>query len=159
MHIIFRLIALIMMLVLMQPAIATAGADGSVAQKSSDARFSRLPPAYPNWPEREMQMNVVPAPPLGPYLSTGLSSSGPRFACCDRVIGEQESAYPFKDIPWPARRIPPRQWIPEGGGYNYAPGDAVDTTASEPLGGYRGQGMPQPTWQPMYQRPPQVRYR
>ena len=158
MHVMFRLVALIMMSLLMQPVTAAVNADRPAAQRP-DAGSAGMPPAYPDWPEREVRVNAVPAPPLGPYLSTGLSSTGNRFACCDEVVGKQEQSAPFKDMPWPERRRPPRQWIPEGGGYNYAPENVVNNPAPRQPGGYRNQWMPQPAWQPMYQRPPQGRYR
>jgi hypothetical protein len=158
MHVMFRIPALIMMTILMLPVTAVSGDGGPVVQRP-DRGPAAMPPAYPDWPEREVRLNAVPSPPLGPYLSTGLSSTGTRFACCDKVVGPQEQTVPFKDMPWPERRLPPRQWMPEGGGYNYAPENADNTPAPRQQGGYWNQRIPQPTWQPLYQRPPQGRYR
>ena len=162
MHIMFRLVALIMMSLLMRSVAAAADADASVAQESSGAGLSRLPPAYPDWSERKVNVSAVPAPPLGPYLSTGLSTSGNRFACCEKAEGKRMQPPSLENMPWPERRRPPQQWMPERGGYNYAPENAANIPAPGQSVRYRYQyqyyGMPQPAQQE-YQRPPQVRYR
>ena len=84
------------------------------------AGTASLPPAYPEWPEREMRDDLVPPPPGGPYMSTGLDdfarfpgSGGLRYEAADP---EMHSPFFKPDMPWPETPEigAPRRWLPSG---------------------------------------------
>ena len=166
MQVMFKLFVLIMMSLTMSLALAN-----EIAGVQGEGRNTQLPPAYPSWSDHPVQKSTVPAPPSGPYMSTGLSNTGQGFACCkSRNAKRMASAPLLNNMPWPERRRPPQQWMPENGQYNYAPGN-VGAPRSAPVkwpvqqGWYGGAPMygQRPAWQPMrqpmQQRPPQVRTR
>ena len=155
MHIMFRLIALIMMFLSMQAVIAAEVASGSDVQEPANERPATLPPAYPEWSKRPVYGSAVPPPPLGPYMSTGLSGAERGFACCEQR--ERKVAPSLDNMPWPERRRPPRQWLPEDGRYSFAPDDVANAPAPSQTGGYENWGRQQ--WQPIRQLPPQGAYR
>ncbi len=143
-----RLIAFMMACLLMQNMIATAEMSNPETLLSADNVWLK-PPVYSSWKPRPARMDVVPPPPSGPYLSTGLS---------DKQQGHQLMYPPLHRAMPPAEwRRPPQQWPPESGPYRYAPANAVDAQGfmrRDPWQPY-GNQRPQPIWQPMYQRPPQ----
>ena len=160
MHIMFKLLFFITISLSMQTVNAVVEADVAGAQQN--VRPAPLPPAYPKWSERGVHRAVVPMPPSGPYMSTGLSDTGRGFRCCEKRKTRQMHSPMFKNMPWPERRRPPQQWLPENGQYSYAPGNVDEPQPGQGRvptrsGGYANQ--PMPVWQPMYQRPPQYRYR
>lgn len=161
MYVMFRLIALVMMFLSMQMVVAAGAADVAKAEAISVANTDALPPAYPTWPERAAYVNAVPAPPLGPYMSTGLQEISRGFACCDTGEEKQVDTVAVENRPWPKRRLPPRQWQPENGEYRFAPENAVDTTGAAQPGRYANPGSPwqQPMQPPMRQWLPQGGYR
>lgn len=158
MYIMFRLIALFMMLLSVQTAIAEEQPDATQAP-TAPGESGVMPPVYPSWPERTVQKNIVPPPPPGPYMSTALTYAGTGFSCCpgsEKDKEQQVDSPSFNTMQWPERRRPPMPWVPESGEYTFAPDNAVTTpgpTQANPYG-YQG-GYP---WQPMYPPPPR-RYR
>lgn len=158
MYIMFRLMALIMMLLSMQTAIAAVEKDTAKAQESADVGVAALPPAYPEWSVRAAYVNAVPAPPVGPYMSTGLQRETQGFACCEEDETRQGEVVSLENTPWPMRRRPPQQWQPDNGVYSYAPGeDAAGVSGAKQQGGY--QPWPQPMYHPVYQWAPPGGYR
>ena len=160
MHIMFKLLFFITISLSMQSVGAVVEAD--VAGVQQNVRPAPLPPAYPKWSERAAPRVAVPGPPSGPYMSTGLSETGRGFRCCEKRNTRQMPSQLFKEMPWPERRRPPQQWQPENGQYSYAPANVSGSrSGQDPMtsGGYGNRAMPAPQWQPMYQRPPQYRYR
>lgn len=160
MYVMFRLITLIMISLLMQSVAAVAEMSNAETQGSVGSGLANLPPAYTEWPEQPTHIDVVPPPPLGPYQSTGLSDTG-RSEQGDRKLMPSPL---LKNMPWPERRRPPQpQWLPDRGQFSYAPGNAADVpglmrSGQEPSYGNQ-RPWRSPMWQPMYQRPPQTRYR
>ena len=161
MYVMFRLMALVMMMLSMQTVFAAAEADADESVKSTVAEPAILPPAFPGWPERAAFVSAVPAPPLGPYMSTGLQEISRGFACCDKSEDRRAESATLENASWPARRRPPSQWQPEDGEYSFAPVDAVNSMGTVQQDRYENPGMPwgKPMWQPTYQGLPQGRYR
>lgn len=160
MYITLRLMALIIMMLSVQTAIAAEEVDITEAQGSKDAQVVNLPPVYPEWPERVSRADFVPAPPLGPYMSTGLQRGAQGFACCEKNESGEGDVASLENAQWPMRRRPPRRWQPAGGEYSYAPGeDSTGVSGSELQAGYGYQPLPQPMRPPVYQWGPQGGYR
>lgn len=155
MHIMFRLVALIIMFALMPTTSMAVEAGASEIHQSADAGPAMLPPAYPKWPEQAAYASAVPAPPLGPYMSTGLPDTGRRFACCEQRGGNQMDAPLLEQMPWPEARRPPQRWQPENGQNSYAPGNTTGFPEPMQADRYGNRGMPQqpPMWQESYRRP------
>ena len=167
MQVMFKLFIIIMMSLTAQFVLANESAS-----EQGEVRNAPLPPAYPSWSDRPVQKKTVPAPPSGPYMSTGLSNAGRGFACCKNRRAKSEASAPMlNNMPWPERRRPPQQWMPESGQYSYAPGNAsaprsAPVKRSVQQGWYGAapdygqrpawQSMRRPMRQPMQQRPPQT---
>lgn len=161
MYIMLRVIALIMMFTLVQAVNAEAEEDAAGAE--TEATVDALPPAYPAWPQQQTRKDDLPPPPPGPYMSTALAYSGQGFSCCpgseagmdDEQQKNMHSPF-FRNMPWPERRLPPQQWLPEGGEYTFAPADGIPPAPAQlKQYGYPGR----PAWQPMYPPPATGRYR
>ena len=101
-----------------------AAADPTAASGSEEQqrRFS-----LPRWPERQqINREVIPPAPPGPYMSSALSGSsinGASFAADNKpAIKLEPSSLPMDafdpDIPWPSNSQTPDRWVPENG-YNY----------------------------------------
>lgn len=101
-----------------------AAADSTAASGSEEQQrgFS-----LPRWPERQqVNREVIPPAPPGPYMSTALSGSsinGASFADDSKPAIQLESpSLPMNafgpDIPWPSNSQMPDRWEPESG-YNY----------------------------------------
>ncbi len=162
MHIMFKLLIFITISLSIQTASASVESD--VAQGQQNTGPALLPPAYPAWPDREIHRETIPAPPSGPYMSTGLSNRKGGFSGGENRNPRRVHSPLFKTMPWPERRRPPQQWMPENGQYNYAPGNMnAPRPVQNPVpSGWYGNGyrpVPEPQWQPMRQPPPQYRYR
>jgi hypothetical protein len=102
---------------------------GGLAMPSTD---SRLPPAYPDWPEPPPRRELVPPPPAGPYMSSALSDIDTfpdDTGGLHNEISEQQLLSPFldKDMSWPEtpEYAPPQPWIPESGEYHFVPEEVV----------------------------------
>lgn len=161
MQVMIRLLVLFMISMSVQLVNAAMDRDGSETTESSDSSTATLPPAYPAWPEREARMNIVPPPPSGPYMSTGLARTGRGFACCENNDGISERPQMVNNMPWPERRRPPRRWMPENGEYSFASGEDIEEADRVHSGRYGGQGIPwqPPARPPIYQRPQPGGYR
>lgn len=161
MYAIFRLIALIIMMLMIQTVTAAEAVIDAEVVDAESTKPAALPPAYPEWPQQTAHVSAVPAPPLGPYMSTGLQGATRGFACCEQRDAGSEDSLSLENAPWPKRRLPPRQWQPENGEYSYAPGDAAEVTGTGQQGKY---GRPDSSWPQqmrpaMYQRPNQGGFR
>jgi len=160
MHIMFKLLIFITMSLSIQTA--SANAESGDASGQQHASSTSLPPAYPAWPDREVQRTAIPAPPSGPYMSTGLSNKAGGFSGRENRNPQRAHSPLFKTMPWPERRRPPQQWMPENGQYHYAPGNINRPPPVHnpvPSGWYGNAYRPVPQWQPMRQPSPQYRYR
>lgn len=131
MHIMFRMCMLAMMLLTNRAGVAAdvvqQTGDGGVVAQHTD----RLPPAYPDWREYQINRNIVP-PPAGPYMSTALT---PMPGVYQSDFGNEQNAgtemanSPFfmPDMQWPEeKRMPPKRWMPEKGQYQYVPDEVLE---------------------------------
>jgi hypothetical protein len=104
---------------------------GSGVGASSPAD-GRLPPAYPEWPERPARREFIPPPPAGPYMSSALSEIRvfpDDMGGLQNEFKEPLVPSPFfeADMPWPETPdyASPEPWVPESGEYRFVPEDVV----------------------------------
>ena len=118
---------------------------------------SDLPPAYPAWPERSFQSEIIPPPPGGPYMSsamTGITTFPENTGGLRHEAVEPAEPSPFfsEDMPWPetAEHDRPLPWVPDSGEYRYVPEDIVrELESTSPI------RRPQhPMYQPFPRYPP-----
>ncbi len=149
MHILTRASLLLILVSVCSSANADDVKPDEVSEQPAEAEVTALPPAYPQWPQQPSYVNAVPAPPLGPYMSTGLQEIVRGFGCCQPAVDAEVAAESLENRPWPHRQRPPRRWEPVDGEYSYAPAREGDGIASDsrpvrpynypwmPPGGYR----------------------
>jgi len=109
------------------------------------------PPPSPDAAAEPRADNAIPPPPPGPYISTALSETRPRFHGADRQaeVGNGHSPFFTPDMPWPDHRMP-HTWMPEGG-YRFAPpmqAMPLPEPAYPPGNAGPGSWQPWPMWQP-----------
>lgn len=103
---------------------------------------------FPRWPEpRQVQREIIPPPPPGPYMSLALSN----FSSIEPAFGNEakeanDAADPSvvmdafsPDRPWPKVLRPVKRWMPEDG-YHYVNSQAskksYPTAQNEPSANY-----------------------
>lgn len=113
------------MVVPVQASDAPEAAAGSTVASGSEEQQREF--SFPRWPERQqVNREVIPPAPPGPYMSSALSGSsinGASFAADNKpAIKPESSSLPMEafgpDIPWPSKSKTPDRWEPENG-YNY----------------------------------------
>ena len=132
--------SVIMVSLLIQPGnVSAAPENGSLpdtfpgpGRSASSPADRRLPPAYPEWPERPARREFIPPPPAGPYMSSALSDISVFPADMGGLQNEFKEPLvpsPFfeADMPWPETPdyAPPEPWVPESGEYRFVPEEVV----------------------------------
>jgi len=144
MQVMFKLFAFIMMSLSGQFVLANESTG-----EQDPGRNPWIPLASPGWSDRPVQRDAIPAPPAGPYMSTGLMDKNQGFACCGNGNSNRMTSAPMMNtMPWPERRPPPPQ-MPESRQYNYMQRSTMYRPMPIQPGQY-GVPEPQPMWQPMY---------
>lgn len=111
------------MVVQVQASDAPEAADEPAVDSGSEEQQRKF--SFPRWPERQqVNREVIPPAPPGPYMSSALSNfsvEGPAFArdINKPAIKMSSSDVPMEafspDTPWPSNIESPQQWKPENG--------------------------------------------
>jgi hypothetical protein len=124
-----------------------------------DSQRPQMTNNFPRWPEhQQVERDVVPPPPPGPYMSLGLNDFPVSETSFSRNSNKQQlqldsSGAPIQtfspDAPWPKYIRPTKRWMPEDG-YQYVTPKVEKNlypVQRQPAGNYYGYpGSPYMTW-------------